>query len=232
MAKLASSLKNMLLSLGSICIVSAALLAFANEKTKGTIAESQRLKLENAIREVVPGFDNSPLNEMYEVVFSEKDIAWIYPAKKGNKLIGVAIETVSLNGFSGSIRILTGLSKDGKVLNYAVLQHAETPGLGDKMDPWFKTDKNKQSILGRNLSDQSLKLKNDGGDIDGITASTISSRAFLEAVNKAYSAYSGNADIETGATSQSDSESGATSNSDGNTGATSEVDGETNATAH
>jgi electron transport complex, RnfABCDGE type, G subunit len=210
MAKLASSLKNMVLSLGSICIISATLLAFANEETKNTIAESQRKKLENAIREVVPEFDNSPLGEMSEIAFSEKDIALIYPAKKGDELVGMAVETSSFNGFSGQIRILTGLSPDGTVLNYSVLQHSETPGLGDKMGLWFKTDKNNQSILGKNLSRQTLKLKKDGGEVDGITASTITSRAFLEAVNKAYSAYSGDSDAQSAATPNADGDSGAT----------------------
>lgn len=201
MAKLPSSLKNMLLLLGGICLVSATLLSLANEGTKSAIAVSQRNKLENAIREAVPGFDNSPLDEKYEKAFSEKDVALIYPAKKDGKLIGVAVETSSFNGFSGEIRILTGLDTNGNVLNYAVLQHAETPGLGDKMDPWFKTDKNNQSIIGRNLSKGKLKVKKEGGDIDGITASTISSRAFLEAVNKAYEAYMGEKGGETDATS-------------------------------
>lgn len=210
MAKLRSSLKNMFLSLTIICVVSAAILAFLNEQTKVRIAEVKQMKLENAIKEILPEYDNSPLKEMYEVVFTEKDKALVYPAKKDNQLVGIAIETASFSGFSGLIRILTALSPDGTVLDYRVLEHSETPGLGDKMDPWFKTDKNNQSILGKNLSQKTLQLKKDGGEIDGITASTISSRAFLEAVNKAYSAYSGNSDSNSGATSSSDGNSGAT----------------------
>ena len=208
MTKLKSSLKNMLISLGSICIISACLLGIVNEGTKNTIAESQRKKLENAIRQVVPEFDNSPLSEMYEVTFSDKDIALIYPAKQDETLVGIAVETTSFNGFSGSVRILTGMDPKGDVLDYSVLQHSETPGLGDKMAFWFKADKNNQLILGRNLSNQ-LNLKKDGGDVDGITAATISSRAFLEAVNKAYAAYMNNTDGSTGATPD-DGETGAT----------------------
>ena len=78
------------------------------------------------------------------------------------------------------------------------------------MDPWFKTDKNNQSIIGKNLSEHRLTLKNDGGDIDAITASTISSRAFLEAVNKAYSAYSGTEDADGATDATTDATSQAT----------------------
>ena len=85
----------------------------------------------------------------------------------------------------------------------AVLQHAETPGLGAKMQEWFRADKNKQSVLGRNLADGELKVSKDGGDVDAITAATITSRAFLNAVNRAYSAFAGT-DGLTGATASSD----------------------------
>lgn len=224
MAKLESSLKNMLLSLTIICVSSAAILAFLNEQTKERIAEVQKQKLENAIKQVVPEFDNSPLDEAYEFAFSETDITLIYPAKKENQLVAVAVESSSMNGFSGLIKILVGLKPDGTLLDYAVLSHAETPGLGDKMVYWFKTDAKNQNILGKNLSQKTLKLKNDGGDIDAITASTITSRAFLEAVNKAYSAYMENADSNSGATSDSTSGATGTSNSesteDANSGAT------------
>ena len=92
------------------------------------------------------------------------------------------------------------LHTEGKLCNYSVLQHAETPGLGAKMQEWFRTDKNKQSIIGRKLDTNGLKVSKDGGDVDAITAATISSRAFLDAVNRAYSAYAGT-DAVGGATS-------------------------------
>ena len=86
------------------------------------------------------------------------------------------------------------------LLDYSVLQHAETPGLGAKLQEWFRADKNKQSVLGRTIPDGGLKVTKDGGDVDAITAATISSRAFLDAVNRAYSAFAG-VDGLTGATS-------------------------------
>ena len=201
MAKLKSSLLNMFLSLTIICVVAAAILAFVNTQTSELIIASKKQKLEKAIEEVVPGFDNSPIEESYMMPVTDGDSVKIYPAKKGGELIGVAIESNSMKGFSGEIRILVGLKPDGEIIDYAVLQHAETPGLGDKMDPWFKTDKNKQNILGKNLSGGLLSVSKDGGDVDAITAATISSRAFLDAVNRAYAAYASQAiDTTTGAT--------------------------------
>lgn len=246
MAKLKSTLLNMFLSLTIICIVAGVVLAMVNELTTGPINISKKLKLESAIKEVVPDFDNSPTEEMYMASISTNDSLKVYPAKKGGELVGVAVESNSMKGFSGEIKIIVGLNSEGKIIDYAVLEHAETPGLGDKMDPWFKTDKNKQNILGRNLSEGLLRVSKDGGDVDAITAATITSRAFLDAVNRAYMAYSGNIDANTGATNdaasgaskQVDGESGATSDSnskdevktDGESGATSSSDGESSAT--
>jgi len=190
MAKLKSSAVNMFLSLTIICIVAAAILAFVNGQTSTIIEITKKQKLEESIQQVIPGFDNSPLDESFMAAISPGDSARIYPARKGEELIGAAVECNSMNGFSGEIRIIVGLTSNGEVIDYAVLQHAETPGLGDKIDPWFKTEKNKQNIRGKNLSDNTLSVTKDGGDVDAITAATISSRAFLEAVNKAYTAFS------------------------------------------
>ena len=208
MAKLKSSLLNMFLSLTMICVIVGGILAGVNELTREPIETSKRVKLENAIRDVVPDFDNSPTEEVYFSKISNDSLK-IYPAKKGGQLIGVAVESNSMKGFSGEIKLIVGFDVDGRVVNYAVLQHAETPGLGDKMDPWFKTDKNKQSIINKNLSKGNLSVSKDGGDVDAITAATVTSRAFLDAVNRAYAAYMGKTDASSGATS-SDASSGAT----------------------
>lgn len=114
--------------------------------------------------------------------------------------MGAAVESYSKKGFSGEIKVIVGFDTEGTLCNYSVLQHSETPGLGAKMQDWFRTDKNKQSVIGRKLDGSGLKVTKDGGDVDAITAATISSRAFLDAVNRAYSAYAGT-DAMGGATS-------------------------------
>lgn len=199
----------MLMSLTGICLIAGAALATVNTLTTAPIAASKAAKLENAIREVTPEFNNNPSAEAYKGVTADGDSLIIYPAKMDGNLVGVAVESNTKKGFSGEIKVIVGLDKDGKLLNYSVLQHAETPGLGSKMQEWFRADKNKQNVLGKDLAQGPLKVTKDGGDVDAITAATISSRAFLNAVNRAYSAYdnNGNHDGTTSASEQDNSKS-------------------------
>ena len=99
------------------------------------------------------------------------------------------------------IRFFQVFNPDGSVANYSVLEHKETPGLGSKMDVWF-TPNGKGNITGKTPGTQGLKVSKDGGDVDAITAATISSRAFLDAVNRAAAGLAGNADAASGATQQ------------------------------
>lgn len=130
-------------------------------------------------------------------MFSEKDGKKIvdfiiYPAKNGDQWVGTAVEAKSM-GFGGELKVLVGFDAEGKIYNYSLLSHAETPGLGSKAADWFK-EGNKGSIKGMNPGEQPLTVSKDGGQVDAITASTITSRAFLNAVNAAYGAYKGNGD--------------------------------------
>ena len=193
MAKLKSTLPNMLLSLTGICLIAGAILAGVNEFTAGPIAVAKAAALEEAIKAVAPEFDNKPTEEAYMAV----------PAKKGGETVGGAVESNTLKGFGGEIKVIVGFDLQGTILNYSVLEHAETPGLGAKMQDWFRMEKGQQSILGRAVPAQGLQVVKDGGDVDAITAATISSRAFLNAVNRAYSAFAG-ADGLTSATPSSD----------------------------
>lgn len=189
MARLKSTLPNMLLSLTLICALTSGLLAATYMFTSGPIAESEVLALKEAVKEVAPDFDNDPISESFKVATPDGYELLIYPAKKDGKEVGVAVESNTKNGFSGEIRIIVGFDAEGKIYNYSVLQHSETPGLGSKMQEWFRTDKNNQSVIGRSLASGELKVNKDGGDVDAITASTITSRAFLEMINRAYTAY-------------------------------------------
>jgi electron transport complex protein RnfG len=209
MEKLKSTLPNMLLSLTIICVSAGAILAGVNKYTSEPIALAKAAALETAIREVTPGFDNNPVQDAYKAATSDGDSLLIYPAVKDGKQVGVAVDSNTKNGFSGEIKVIVGFDMEGKLVNYAVLQHAETPGLGSKMQDWFRTEKNHQSVIGKSLANGNLSVSKDGGDVDAITASTITSRAFLNAINRAYSAYKGTAvDSTTGATSSTDNKEG------------------------
>ena len=203
MAKLKSTLPNMLLSLTGICLVAGAILAGVNEFTAGPIAVAKAAALEEAIKAVAPEFDNKPTEEAYMAVTADGDSLKIYPAKKGGDTVGGAVESNTSKGFGGVVKVIVGFDLQGTILNYSVLEHAETPGLGAKMHEWFRMEKGQQSILGRTIPDGGLKVSKDGGDVDAITAATISSRAFLDAVNRAYSAFAG-VDGLTSATPSSD----------------------------
>ena len=189
----------MLLVLTGVTAISVALLAYVNELTKEPIAKANAETLSAAVKDVVPGFDNDPIAEKKVQNVNGVDYA-VYPATKGGKFIGAAVEASAM-GFGGDLKVLVGFDAEGKILNYSLLAHAETPGLGSKAADWFKKDA-KGDITGMNPGEAPLSVSKDGGNVDAITASTITSRAFLNAVNAAYAAYAGQnkADGATGAT--------------------------------
>ena len=178
-----SSLLNMALTLLVITAISATSLGFMYELTKEPKAAAEILKQNFAIKAVLPDFDNNPSTEAYEIEsFDGGEKLICYPATKNGELTGIAVKTWSMKGFSGLIRLMVGFDKSGAIINTTVLEHQETPGLGTKMaDAEFKDQYN-----GKIPSANNIKVKKDGGEIDGITAATISSRAFSDAVQRAY----------------------------------------------
>ena len=189
----------MLLVLTGVTVISVALLAWANELTKEPIAAANAKTLSDAVKAVVPGFDNDPIAEKKMQEVNGVEYA-VYPATKGGEYIGAAVEASAM-GFGGDLKVLVGFDAQGNIIDYSLLSHAETPGLGSKAADWFKKG-NRGDITGKNPGSAPLTVSKDGGEIDAITASTITSRAFLKAVNTAYAAYAGQntADGATGAT--------------------------------
>lgn len=182
MAKTESTFRNMVLALTLIALGASACLGFVYEFTKNPIELSNLNKKLEAIKQVVPEFDNNPNAEMFRLPTGEGDSLDIYPAKKDNVTIGYAVNTFTKKGFAGNISLMVGFKPDGTIINITVLQQKETPGLGTKMtEPTFKDQFNE-----KNPSNFILKVKKDGGPVDAITAATISSRAFCDAVQRAY----------------------------------------------
>lgn len=182
MAKTESTFRNMLLSLTLISLAASACLGFVYEFTKGPIELSNLNKKLTAIKQVVPEFNNNPNDEMFKLPTGDGDSLEIYPAKKDSAVVGYAINTYTKNGFSGNISLMAGFRPDGTIINITVLEHKETPGLGTKMtEPKFKDQFND-----KNPDRFKMKVKKDGGEVDAITAATISSRAFCDAVQRAY----------------------------------------------
>lgn len=183
MAKRESTFGNMLLALALVTLLSSAALGYVYELTKEPIAAAKLAKQTEALQSVLPEFNNNPLAEVYKKAV-DGDTLYFFPARQDSQLVGTAVETFSPKGFGGTIRIMVGFLPDGTINNVAVLEHKETPGLGEKMDP-KKSDWSVQ-FEGKNPKDFKLSVTKDGGDVEAITASTISSRAFCDAVERAY----------------------------------------------
>lgn len=177
----------MFLSLFIISAVASATLAFVYNATKEKIEIQKTAKKNAAIKNVLPAYANSPVNEMYMLPTEDGDSLKCYPGKDENgNMIGTAIETYDDGGFSERIYIMVGILPDGSVYNTAVLSHKETPGLGDKMDK--KKSEWSNQFNGKNLNTFVLKVKKDGGEVDAITAATITSRAFTNSIARAWAA--------------------------------------------
>lgn len=188
MAKRESTFINMVVTLFAVTFIAAAALGFVHDLTKEAI-ELAKLKAQSeAIEKVLPEFEE--LGESYKVASVTGDSLEFFPAYSGGELIGMAIKTYTNKGFSGFISVMAGIDASGNLFGYEVLEHAETPGLGSKMDVWFRnTEKPNQNVIGKNPQSHKFEVTKDGGDIDAITASTITSRAFLDAIVKAFEAY-------------------------------------------
>ncbi len=176
-----STLRSMALCLFLVCLVCAALLGGVYVLTLDKISQEVVKKTNNAIALVTPEFDNAPSSEKTVVEIDGKEVA-VYPAKKDGQTVGYAVESFTSKGFSGTISIMVGFDMDGNITGTSVISHAETPGLGAKMtEPAFYSQ-----FVGRNPASFRLAVTKDGGEVDAITASTITSRAYCDAVDRAW----------------------------------------------
>lgn len=181
-----SNFKNMLLTLLLICFGGSAVMGGAYLLTFEPIAAAQQAKVNNAIAQVLPSFDNRPAEESYKWEVSGKKVT-IYPATAEGQYVGSAVEAVSSKGFGGPVKVMVGFLPDGTIFRTAIISHSETPGLGDKLDP--RKSSFSTQFEGKNPATFSLSVRKDGGDVDAITAATISSRAFCDVLDIAYTAF-------------------------------------------
>ena len=193
----------MVLVLTSVAVIMGGILAYVNHLTEGPISEQKAKVLADGIKSVM-GVDEITVSKTDTVKqnIGGKEFTYvIYQTQDAQKQdLGAAVESTT-GGFGGDLKVLVGFDPEGKILGYTLLEHAETPGLGAKADKWFQKGE-KGDIIGKSPAEP-LTVSKDGGQVDAITASTITSRAFLLAVNNAYNAYKATpADAETGATKQ------------------------------
>ncbi|MGI2258356.1 electron transport complex subunit RsxG [Shewanella sp. GXUN23E] len=186
-----SMLKNGLL-LALFALLCTALVAVVNDLTKDQIRAQEQKQLLLVLEQIIPNqlHDNmltencTLLNDPDALGTNEDMPAFI--ATRNGKPVAVAIETIAPDGYSGAIKLIVGISAEGKVLGVRTLNHQETPGLGDKIElkksRWVE-EFNGKSI--NNANEKSWGVKKDGGDFDQFTGATITPRAYVKAVRKA-----------------------------------------------
>lgn len=182
----------MILALGLICLVSGALLSGVYKLTAAPIEAARSARQTEAIARVIPPFDNNPAAEAATIYTDgDAEAVTLFPAREGGRFVGSAVSSCSMLGFSGRIDIIFGFDADGNVTGYEVMKHAETPGLGARMTDWFAPadTADRRNVIGRNPATTDMTVSKDGGEIDGITAATITSRAFLDALRRAHTAF-------------------------------------------
>ncbi len=193
MEKLKSSLTNMVLVLVGFSLVIGAILAYVNHLTEEPIRQKAELALAAGIKTVM-GVDDLTVtdSENKEETIDGKSVQFVihHCQDKSGKSLGAAVESTT-GGFAGDLKVLVGFDTEGKILGYTILQSSETPGLGAKADKWFQKG-GKGDVIGKSVGEGNLHVSKDdksGNAIDAITASTITSRAFLKAINQAYAVY-------------------------------------------
>lgn len=186
MKKKESTLTNMVVVLFVITLVAGLTLGYVNDLTLEPKAKARLAKKVNALKSVLPPFDNDPVPAVIRVKSgASRDSIEIYPAFREHTFTGAAVTGSSEKGYSGLVKLMVGFQPDGTINNIEVLEQKETPGLGTKM----KGEKFLQQFRGKDPSTFILKVEKDGGGIDALAGATISTRAFGEAAQHAYDAF-------------------------------------------
>ena len=203
-----STLFNMVAVLFTITLIASAGVGAVNMITEEPIAAAKAQATTLAVSNVLP--------EFAENTVSEQEIDGlpinVYTAKLNDEIVGYAVESMTKNGFGGAIRMMVGFLPDGKIYNVNVLEQAETPGLGTKM-----CDEGNaliSSIKDKDADEIWFAVKKDGGELDALTAATISSRAYYDAVARAHQAFL----VASGQKAQADGVSGAMATVENNEG--------------
>ena len=182
-AKKEASIWRLVIVLTSIALIAGLALTGVYALTKGPIEQGQREKKEKALMAVLPDYQGTVIDTVIVDADNEEIPVHLAIGENG-ELCGAGIETYTKKAFAGRFDLMVGFDSTGTIVNTEVLKAGETPGLGDKIN------KNKSEFANQfnhqNPADFQLVVKKDGGDVDAITAATISSRAYCDAVQRAY----------------------------------------------
>ncbi len=189
---LGQSIRQNTLGLSIFAVVTAGLIAVTQMETRDRIDDNVRAAKYRALHEVIaPDMHD---NELLEDSFSIHDPALVadegtqegYIARKDGKAIAVILPTIAVDGYTGKIRSIVGILKDGTVAGVRVLSHQETPGLGDKIEAkksaWIRQFEGKSL---NNPNQAGWAVQKDGGEFDQLTGATITPRAVVKSVHRA-----------------------------------------------
>ena len=179
------------LTLAIFALVCTAVVALTHRLTQGTIIEQEQAQLLRVLDELLPESNHDePLFEHCVMLTSpqflgSQDPLPVFTAVKNGQPQGYAIEAIAPDGYSGDIKLVVGVQVDGTLSGVRVLNHNETPGLGDKIElkraPWILSFNGKSMI---DENDARWAVRNDGGQFDAFTGATITPRAVVKAVRK------------------------------------------------
>jgi len=179
---LSSSLSHMIIAMTSVAVFASTIIGFSHSVTKEPIQIAKDNRKLEAIKEVISTeFDNNPFAERIDIGNGIE----LYPARLGTKITSIAIKSYSNNAFSGRLELIVGFMLDGTINGYKIIEQKETPGLGTKVTE----QKFSSQFKGLNPENESFKVRQDGGEIDAVTSATISSRAVIDAISRAYNKY-------------------------------------------
>lgn len=180
------SIWRLVIVLTCISLLAALALTGVYALTKGPIEKGQKEKKEKALQSVLPAYEGT-VRDTVVVDADNEQIPVHLAIGKDGELCGAGIEIYTKKAFSGRFDLMVGFDAEGTIVNTEVLKASETPGLGDKINK-DKSDFAKQ-FNHQSPADFKLVVKKDGGDVDAITAATISSRAYCDAVQRAYDVF-------------------------------------------
>ena len=185
-AKKEASIWRLVIVLTSIALIAALALTGVYALTKGPIEKGQREKKEKALQAVLPDYKGT-VRDTVIVDADNEEIPVHLAIGENGELCGAGIETYTKKAFAGRFDLMVGFDAEGSIVNTEVIKAGETPGLGDKINK----DKSDFALQfnHQNPAEFQLVVKKDGGDVDAITAATISSRAYCDAVQRAYDVF-------------------------------------------
>ncbi|MCF8062764.1 MAG: RnfABCDGE type electron transport complex subunit G [Deltaproteobacteria bacterium] len=180
-------LLRMIIVLAVICGCSGLVLSFTNQVTLEQ-RENQLLTYVQgpSIQSVLSGqeYDNDPIQDRFTVSLGEDDQGnpiemTVFPAKKGDDMVAMAYASSGM-GYGGEIDVMVGFDREGNLAGVSIMTHAETPGLGARIEEPGFTEQF------RNLEvKDGVQLSQDGGEVDGISGASFSSKGVVSAINKA-----------------------------------------------